>query len=88
MTHYLMWRIGDKAGDTGSMSQSVNPETGTVEGDRPTIGNFMRVGSFYARTFHSQDYWQTTPVTEIKEERENFIRFKTKNSEYIWEKLP
>ena len=26
--------------------------------------------------------WQTTEVTEILEEKENYVKFKTKNSEY------
>ena len=29
--------------------------------------------------------WQTTPITEVLEKRENFLKFKTKNSVYeLW----
>lgn len=29
--------------------------------------------------------WQTTPITEVLEKRENFLKFKTKNSIYeLW----
>ena len=31
--------------------------------------------------------WQTTEITEILENQENFVKFKTKNSEYVLEKL-
>ena len=31
--------------------------------------------------------WQTTPITEVLEKRENFLKFKTKNSVYeLWKK--
>ena len=49
----------------------------------------LLVGSVTARSYSSQDYWLTTVVTEIIEERKNeagyleFVRFKTSNSEYI-----
>ncbi len=36
------------------------------------------------RTYSSQDYWTTTPVTEILEDTNEFVRFKTRNSEYEW----
>jgi hypothetical protein len=49
----------------------------------------MIVGSHYGRTYSAQDWWQTTTITEILEERtkENgtkYVRFKTGNSEYEW----
>jgi hypothetical protein len=29
--------------------------------------------------------WQTTPITEVLEEKENYLKFKTKNSVYeLW----
>lgn len=31
--------------------------------------------------------WQTTQITEILENRENLIKFKTKNSTYVLEKI-
>lgn len=56
---------------------------------KPSVGVSMRVGSTYSRSYSSQDYWTTTPVTEILEEftddqgRLN-VKFKTKNSTYWW----
>jgi len=56
---------------------------------KPVVGCSLLVGSVTARTYSAQDYWLTTVVTEIIEERKNedgyleFVRFKTSNSEYI-----
>jgi hypothetical protein len=56
---------------------------------QPVVGCSLLVGSVTARTYSAQDYWLTTVVTEIIEERKNedgyleFVRFKTLNSEYI-----
>jgi hypothetical protein len=55
----------------------------------PTVGCSLLVGSVTARSYSDQDYWLTTVVTEILEEEKDdkgylkFVRFKTKNSEYI-----
>jgi hypothetical protein len=59
---------------------------------RPKVGAAMIVGSPYARTYSRQDWWQTTPITEILEERieedgTEYVRFKTGNSEYEWKKF-
>lgn len=52
---------------------------------RPRVGVSMRVGSMYARTYQSQDWWQTTPIQEIISESENEVVFKTRNgSIYTW----
>lgn len=54
----------------------------------PTVGCSFLVGSVTARSFSSQDFWLTTKVTEILEEKRDdkgnleYIRFKTENSEY------
>lgn len=81
-------RISDGAGDEGSLSQAIawNPDRTFKEilGHRPTIGCSMLVGSVVARSYDNQDYWLTTVVTEILEEREDYVRFKTENSEYEW----
>jgi hypothetical protein len=55
----------------------------------PEVGCCMQVGSPYARSFSSRDWWMTTPVTEIvsREEEEDgtvTVVFKTKNSTYKW----
>jgi hypothetical protein len=36
------------------------------------------------RSYSFQDYWTTTLVTEIIEEREDYVKFKTGNSVYEW----
>jgi len=63
---------------------------------RPRVGVVMRVGSMMARSFQQQDWWQTTLITEITdewEEKDEFdevtecVRFKTRNSTYIWKKF-
>jgi hypothetical protein len=64
-----------------------NPESGKVEyqnNSRPTLGWQLQVGSIVGRTYAHQDYWHCTEVTEILEEREDYIRFRTLNSEYEW----
>lgn len=59
-----------------------------THGGMPKIGCSVLIGSVTARSYSSQDYWLTTPVTEIIEERRNeeglleYVRFRTKNSEY------
>jgi len=75
--------------DGGSRSEAINfdIETNKIEvvGDRPIVGYSLLVGSCNARTYGS-DYWLTTEVTEILEETENEVKFKTKNSIYLWTK--
>lgn len=59
-----------------------------VVGHVPTVGCSMLVGSVTARSYSAQDYWLTTKVTEILEEKKNddgtyeYVRFRTENSEY------
>lgn len=96
---YSLRRTRDGAGDSGPMSDLVIPtydvDTGKIIGKetkhnaRPEVGGAMVVGSPYARSFSTQDWWQTTIITEILEERKTeegeYVRFKTGNSEYEWE---
>lgn len=55
---------------------------------KPVVGCSLLVGSVTARSYSSQDYWLTTKVTEIVEEKKGddgyyeLIRFKTANSVY------
>ncbi len=81
-------RISDDAGDMGARSEAIAwNEDGSfkeIVGRRPVVGCSMLVGSVTARTYQHQDYWLTTPVTEILEEREDYVKFKTGNSEYEW----
>jgi len=81
-------RVSDGAGETGVKSQAITwNEDGTfkeVVSNKPTVGCSMLVGSMTARIYSRQDYWLTTVVTEILEEKEGYVRFKTGNSEYEW----
>jgi hypothetical protein len=56
----------------------------SIISNRPTVGCSMRVGSITARTYSNRDWWMTTPVVEILEETEDRVRFRTKNSIYVW----
>ena len=48
--------------------------------DEPAIGH-----SLIMSPFNQFFTWQTTPITEVLEKRENFLKFKTKNSVYeLW----
>jgi len=59
-----------------------------IIGDKPIVGCSLLVGSVTARSYSDQDYWLTTPVTEILEEKFTedgyleLVKFKTKNSLY------
>jgi len=81
-------RVSDGAGDVGGMSDAIawneDRTFKEIAGHRPMVGCSIMVGSMTARTYGNQDYWLTTIVTEILEEREDYVRFKTENSEYEW----
>jgi hypothetical protein len=87
MSRFSLVRLGERpAGDSGPMSQildgkSYQPIPNEV---RPRVGCGVRVGSYTARTYEMQDYWQTTPVTKILKEGDNYVLFETKNSTYEW----
>lgn len=89
----ILRRTHDGAGDQGSRVEAISwNEDGTfkaIEGSKPIVGCSVLVGSATARSYSSQDYWLTTPVTEILEElyeddgeHLKYVRFKTGNSEY------
>lgn len=84
---YSLTRDRDGKGDSGMMFRSINPETGEQEGEAGDIivGCCIQCGTPFARTF-GQDWWLTTPVTEIlscEEEGESkVVKFKTRNSNY------
>jgi len=46
--------------------------------DNPQIGFSLLMSPFNAFTFT----WQTTPILEIIESKDDYVHFKTKNSEY------
>ena len=81
-------RISDGAGDMGARSEAIawTPEGKIKEivGNRPIVGCSLLVGSVTARTYSAQDYWLTTPIVEILEERPDYVKFRTENSEYEW----
>jgi len=84
---YSLRRERDGVGDSGTMSTALWVENNEVKYEyhsRPRVGVAMRVGSFTTRSHQYQDYWQTTVITEIIEERENYVRFRTTNSIYEW----
>ena len=93
---YSLTRTRDGAGDSGPMSSAIfyneNGEPERIENSRPFVGAVMIVGTFLARSYAGQDYWQTTPVIEILEEHvddegDQWVKFKTQNSEYIWKEF-
>ena len=83
-------RLRDGKGDSGGMSKIFRQVPGTddeIEFDdnqKPRLGWGIMVGSNFAGSYSKQDWWGTTPVTEILEESKGYVRFKTKNSEYEW----
>lgn len=98
---YSLRRLSDGAGDSGPMSTVIVPVYGpdnkiiSVEyehASKPRVGVAIRVGSIAGRSYAGQDYWQTTIIEEILDtglvdERFKFIKFRTKNSEYIWREI-
>jgi len=92
---YSLRRTRDEAGDSGNMSMALwkdnNNQIQYENAAVPRVGVVMRVGSIYARSYSEYDWWQTTYITEILEERTDpedpnflYVRFKTGNSEYEW----
>lgn len=89
---YSLRRLSDGAGDSGQMSNILDYANDNYkENGAPRLGCAIRVGSIYSRTYANQDYWTTTPVTEIVSDNTvNDVRtivFKTKNSEYEWKEF-
>ena len=88
--HYSLKRVSDGAGDSGLMSTLLwveNDELKTEENGKPRVGVAIRVGTPFARTYSAQDWWMTTICLEILEEFEHYVKFKTKNSVYIWKEF-
>lgn len=91
---YSLIRETDGVGDSGSMCEILDFESyKPIPGETyPRVGCGVRVGSPYARSYSAQDWWQTSPITEILEEsvdRDGYriVRFKTRNSVYVWREL-
>ncbi len=97
---YWMYRERDGRGDSGSMSMALIPaydendkvvDVEYVHNARPQVGYVMRVGSGIARSYSAQDWWQTTVISEILEDKINedgseYVKFRTGNSIYEWRK--
>jgi hypothetical protein len=86
---YTLTRERDGVGDSGGMSMALwLDDEGNLQYEknaRPRVGVAMRVGSIFARTMTAQDWWQTTPVSEILDDRPGYVKFKTRNgSTYVW----
>lgn len=83
-------RISDGEMEEGALSQAIAwNEDGTLKeiiGDYPVVGCSMKVGSLTAGTYSKRDWWLTTPITEILEEKIKddilYVKFKTENSVY------
>jgi len=91
---YSLIKEDENVGDSGPMCQILDSESYSPIPNEvyPRVGCGVRVGSYYARTFSAQDYWQTSPVTEILEEwvdedGYSHVKFKTKNSTYVWKEF-
>lgn len=91
---YFLIRESDGAGDSGPMCQILDSESyQPIPNEQyPKVGCGVRVGSFYGRTYSAQDWWQTSPITEILEETINdegywTVKFKTRNSVYVWKEF-
>ena len=92
---YSLKRERDGIGDSGGMSIALTYGQYDLEQEenaRPRVGVVMRVGRHFARSYSAQDWWQTTLITEILEERtveteegkEDYVKFRTGNSVYEW----
>jgi hypothetical protein len=52
---------------------------------RPRVGVAMRVGTYFARSYSAQDWWQTTLIKEIVKDTPEEVVFRTQSgSEYTW----
>jgi len=94
MTRYSLIRESDGIGDSGPMCEILDNESYTPIPNEtyPRVGCGVRVGSPYARSYSSQDWWQTSPVTEILEESmdsdgNRTVKFKTRSSIYVWKEF-
>lgn len=86
---YSLKKVGDHpVGDSGGMSMLLwVDKDGKVQSEhnaRPRVGTCIRVGSIYARTYQSQDWWQTSNIEEILVDELRYVKFRTRNSIYEW----
>lgn len=84
---YSLYKLDGRGGDSGPMSMLLYYEGEELKFEnnaRPRIGAAIRVGSIAGRTYAAQDWWQTSLIEEILEEREDYVKFRTINSIYEW----
>lgn len=82
---YNLRRDSDGIGDSGTMLNCIDVNNGMVEAQGEIrVGYCVQCGSHYARSYSQQDWWMTTPVTEILfvNEDKTEVKFKTRNSYY------
>ena len=89
---YSLFRESDNAGDSGALSElywlDEHKQVQSEPNGRPRVGVAVRVGTPFSRSFSTQDYWTTTPITEIVAEGRDFVTFKTRSgSTYKWRKF-
>jgi hypothetical protein len=76
-------RDRDGEGHYGCILRAIDPVDGnTTTTNKPIIGKNFYIGTTTASTYSERDWWCTTPVTSITEETEEYIKFKTENSDY------
>ena len=84
---YSLQKVDGYNGDSGPMSMAIWSDGNEIQYEknaRPRVGVVMRVGSMFSRSYAPQDWWQTSYIEEILEEREDYVKFRTKNSIYEW----
>lgn len=80
---YTLRRDRDGEGHYGSILRAIDPIDGnTSSTDKPVVGKALYIGTVTAGTYSDRDWWCTTPVIEITEQTDDFIKFKTANSSY------
>jgi len=81
-------RISDGEGFSGSRSETYevfkNRMLGEIISNRPIVGCCIKVGSLTAGTYSKRDWWMTSIITEILEDKGDYVKFKTENSTYEW----
>jgi hypothetical protein len=94
MTRYSLYREDGFVGDSGPMCEILDAESYKPIPNEtyPRVGYGVRVGSYMARSYVGQDWWQTSPITEILHESINdegywTVKFKTRSSTYTWKEF-
>lgn len=81
---YSLYKVNSNIGATGAISMSLWREDGYIRTEydaRPKLGKALRIGDI---NLYQDDWWQATTVTEILEESENYVKFRTGREIYEW----